>query len=704
MEDLFEGFSESITDWETIREITELDLDEPPPNVDKIDHRIHRFPRQDYSMYGIIPKLEQRTYVRCKDCKLIFSSQDIMYHKTCAATTEKTKTPEKKPKTRGATNRKKSNTFPLPLGFSSKTSSPNRAQKDTKETSSKINKHLTGQGTTTPLKYHEINSAITEPELKGASPGVPSPSCLSNDSLSLDGDSSSPLRTSSTRSSKKLTRKHKLTKEYDPDFHCGVVDAHKGPCMRSITCSNHRIQLKKLVPGRSKDIHQLISEKRLAKERDLLLNQSIAENEKMETVNTTVEEAEQTPVVISGTSIEVSSQLSTSTSDMIDISRQHVIEESVDEEVLEVKDDMKHSEEYIEALHNPNNLQELKFSASLMDQENCLKSLEGYDFTQFNTISPEKEDINYFTNLNNIRFASNQDMKFFENFDFTHLAPLAEDYDCGKPLRLAEIQPMFPLEVQEKKEDTFLSEAIANVSMLEAKPLSFKIQRPLEHQAFRLAEIQPMSPLEVQEKKEDTFLSEGIANISMIEAKPVNFNIGKSLEQEEFTLAEIQPMSPFELQEENEEDTFMSKAIANVPAIEAKPVSFKIPDVESDVFGISTHPNPIALPNYGTKNVGGAILLNKPHMQCQRNDILRAVNDSRVNFAVNQTSSKSKKNHCTVSANDSDIEYKQMRLDPNLNHFLMQCEIRKPYNEVLLEECLQENYARNTFTSTIDFE
>lgn len=40
---------------------------------------------------------------------------------------------------------------------------------------------------------------------------------------------------------KKSKRSNKVTKDYDPDVHCGVVEGNKGPCTRSITCSNHRV-------------------------------------------------------------------------------------------------------------------------------------------------------------------------------------------------------------------------------------------------------------------------------------------------------------------------------------------------------------------------------------------------------------------------------------------------------------------------------
>lgn len=601
MEDYFESFSENITEWETAREMTELDLDDPPRNVEKIDHRIHRFPRQDFIMYGIIPKMEQRTYIKCRECKLIFSPLDILFHKTCLSTTtpSKSQASERKTKSRGSSSKKNLNNFPLPRVFA-KTSSPNRGHnKDTLKT-----QKLGTNQSTTSLKYSEVN-VILEPEIKGASPDAPSPSCLSNDSLSLDGDSSSPKITSSSRSSKK-SRKIKSTKEFNPDLHCGVIDAHKGPCLRSITCSNHRIQLKKLVPGRSKDIHQLITEKRLAKERDLF-NQSAPESDKVECINM----VEQIPVVIDNSFNDVS------TSEIID-TKQNMIDDCI-EEAEEIKGDMKHSEEFVDNLHDTNHLQEFKFtSMSPLHEESSIKSLENFDFTQIAQMPTLKEE-NYFEPLENLRFTSkhsisldqHEGIKFIENFDFTDMAPLS-------PLR-----------------EEFNCKPIEEVSM---------------------AQIQPMSPLE--------------------QDLPLN------------------------------EDPFVSNSIVSIPITDDRPRSFKIPDLDLEFNSGGSHPKPLVVPNYGMKKFGGAVLFNKPQIQLQRNDILRAVNDSRINFSLFDGTNlvKTKRNHCNMALTDSDIEYKQMRLDPNLNHFLMQCEIRKPFDEVSLEECLQENFGRNTFTSTIDFE
>lgn len=559
MDEHFEGFPEGVTDWETIMQLTKLDLDYPLINEQTNHLEVHRqFARQDIVMYGLMPKMEGKIFVKCKDCKLIFSPIDILFHKTCIGTCTPTKlhVSDKKSKSRSGSSKKAQKNFTLRPAIA-KTSSPNRNHNKDKDSNAKINANQSGD-----LKMQDIIvNLIPEPEIKGTSPDVPSPSCLSNDSLSLDGDSSSPI-ISNSRNTKKF-RKAKSVKEFDPDRHCGVIDSHKGPCLRSITCSNHRIQLKKLVQGRSKDIHQLITEKRLARERDLL-NQSLPENGKTETSDL----AEQIPVVITTHSEENLNEIVTP--DLIEI-EQNIMDCA--EEVIEFKDETKQSNDLIENIHEANL------------SENFIASTD--------TMTPLFPD---FT------------VKSLENYDFVPL------------------EPMSPL-------------------------LEYNID-----QTFELSQIQPMSPL-----KQDTPLKE---------------------------------------------ESFLADSISNVPVTDDPPTTFKIPDMEFDCNNFGSHPKPMALPNYGMKKIGGAVLVNKRHLHLQRNDILRAVNDSRINFSLfgGTSLSRMKRNHCNSSLMDNGLEYKQMRVDPNLNHFLMQCEIRKPFDDVSLEECLQENFGRNTFTSTIDFE
>lgn len=570
MEDHFESFSEHITEWDTIRDVIELDLDDPPYKEDR-----NRFPRKDFVLYGTTPKLEQKVFVKCRDCAIIFNPLDISYHRNCVGTYSPTKVQvcERRSKNRGGSRSKKIlNNFAVPP-ITGKTYSPNRSiNKDKGEPKTKLNQSI---GTT---KVQEMINIIPESEIKGTSPDIPSPSCLSNDSLSLDGDSSSPKVTSSVRTSKKsCSRKAKSAKEFDPDLHCGVMDAHKGPCLRSITCSNHRIQLKKLVVGRSKDIHQLITEKRLAKERDLL-NQLMPEIDKIESVSL----VEHIPV--ESTPMDVLTEVATS--DMIEVKQE-----------LEV-DNMKHPVQYFEALNSRSGLNYSMRSMSPIHL-NSIKTMEIFDV-------PMKEEVNNspLENFGFVSFGQENGMKSIINLDFTQtlMTPPKDEYEIK-------------------------------------------------------------------------------------ETESVQFS--------------FQPMSPFR----EDKPPVKHESFVNIPVTENKHVAFKIPDMEVEENSLELYPTPFTTHSFGIKNFGGALLSTKYQIQSQRNDILRAVNDARINFPLDGLHvSRTNRNPCNLPLIDKDIDYKQMRVDPNLNHLLMQCEIRKPFDETLSDECLQENFGRNTFPSTIDFE
>ncbi|KAL1493180.1 hypothetical protein ABEB36_011286 [Hypothenemus hampei] len=127
---------------------------------------------------------------------------------------------------------------------------------------------------------HNSHSHISKPSTKAMPMDTLPPSSSSSSShhhhgTSSSSHSSSKHKKSSSSSSKRSTSsssptssKNSIHKNYDPDIHCGVMDGSRGPCMRSITCSNHRLQHRKQVSGRSKDIRQLITEKKASKEND----------------------------------------------------------------------------------------------------------------------------------------------------------------------------------------------------------------------------------------------------------------------------------------------------------------------------------------------------------------------------------------------------------------------------------------------------
>ncbi|XP_057668313.1 ataxin-7-like protein 1 isoform X2 [Diorhabda carinulata] len=294
MEELFETFSEDITKWKDIKDIIDLDLDCGMRNDYKNKASVPLLPRRDVLLYGTIPKMEQRVYTKCKECRLVFNPRHILSHKSCPAKSHSTShSLKKKVKSKGnGTKKSYSNLPPPPLFKKSpspslttvtlnipeisvpKVSSPKTSKVSTISSTSSAVMTISSSSNKSDTRIPSNTSS-----LKSHSPKSPSKSSISSSehspkSKSQTGENNSSSSNSSSSSnrhkkSRKSNSNTKITKEFDPDVHCGVVEGTKGPCTRSITCSNHRIQLRKLVAGRSKDIHQLIAERKTVKEKDL---------------------------------------------------------------------------------------------------------------------------------------------------------------------------------------------------------------------------------------------------------------------------------------------------------------------------------------------------------------------------------------------------------------------------------------------------
>ncbi|CAG9816466.1 unnamed protein product [Phaedon cochleariae] len=280
MEDYFEGFSEEITRWEIIKEMIDLDLDDEFNTEHKLVQGVQLLPRQDVILYGTIPKIEKRIYTKCKECRLVFNPRDISSHKTCPGKSHSSSHGlEKKIKSKGGSSKKSHSSLPPPPLFKKppcpSTTPPTPPVTIPEPANPKLPipkppKAIPSTPPPTPIATPIAPTPTPPPK---AEPRVLSPSKSTPKSTAgpTEGSSSSSSSGSSSRhkKSRKSNSSAKITKEFDPDTHCGVVEGSRGPCTRSITCSNHRIQLRKLVPGRSKDIHQLIAERKTAKEKEL---------------------------------------------------------------------------------------------------------------------------------------------------------------------------------------------------------------------------------------------------------------------------------------------------------------------------------------------------------------------------------------------------------------------------------------------------
>ncbi|XP_060537301.1 ataxin-7-like protein 1 [Cylas formicarius] len=306
--------------WDAVKKLV-MKIEEEAGDQEKFDPGVRLLPRSDVTLYGIIPKLEKQILYRCKVCKIVFNPRDILSHKNCLAPPHIAQQPLSKKKviSKGKKKKTQSRVTPSPPPLSKKAQTPPIASTSilTSNTLPELKVSVSKVILPKIPKSSSVSSCITsstasssKPEIRVTSTlskvtSVHSPRSNSTNShiskspaksplvtpmdtlpvpspLSTDGSSTSTAGTSaacssgSNRYNKKSKRSSNIsisnkvvTKDYDPDVHCGVTEGNRGPCTRSITCSNHRIQLRKLVPGRSKDIHQLIAERKAAKEKDL---------------------------------------------------------------------------------------------------------------------------------------------------------------------------------------------------------------------------------------------------------------------------------------------------------------------------------------------------------------------------------------------------------------------------------------------------
>lgn len=307
--DLFESFSEDITKWEVLRDMVDLDLnDNFSDDSVKSGPRVQLLPRKCITLFGNIPKMEQRIYSKCKECRLIFNPRNILSHRVCLGRgySFSSSSFDLKKKSKSKSSKKSHSNTPSPPPFK-KPPSPTTPVSSSaitdlsKMLSSKVPKVSTSINVSPPptSSSHKsssrlsssshnsktVSSHLTRSEHHHSSSKTPKSSSSSTDisngstSTSKSSSSSSHSSSSSSSSRHKKSRKSsssnsKSNEEYDPNIHCGVVENNKGPCTRSLSCSNHRSHLRKLVSSRSKEVHHLIAERKTLKEKDTKHNNS----------------------------------------------------------------------------------------------------------------------------------------------------------------------------------------------------------------------------------------------------------------------------------------------------------------------------------------------------------------------------------------------------------------------------------------------
>ncbi|XP_070405453.1 ataxin-7 isoform X2 [Nothobranchius furzeri] len=101
-------------------------------------------------------------------------------------------------------------------------------------------------------------------------PSIPKPPLLASGQI-LNGKNPvvDKKQDSSSTSSRRHFNKKVSEREFNPDIHCGVMDAAHKPCTRSLTCKTHSLSHRRAVPGRKKRFDILLAEhKNRARERE----------------------------------------------------------------------------------------------------------------------------------------------------------------------------------------------------------------------------------------------------------------------------------------------------------------------------------------------------------------------------------------------------------------------------------------------------
>ncbi|KAG5870316.1 hypothetical protein JTB14_038400 [Gonioctena quinquepunctata] len=98
--------------------MVDLDLDDELQNEHKTVPSVQLLPRQDVFLYGTIPKMEQRVYTKCKECRIIFNPRDILSHKSCPGKSHSSShSLKKKVKSKGSSSKKSHSNLPPPPLF-----------------------------------------------------------------------------------------------------------------------------------------------------------------------------------------------------------------------------------------------------------------------------------------------------------------------------------------------------------------------------------------------------------------------------------------------------------------------------------------------------------------------------------------------------------------------------------------------------------
>ncbi|EFA10966.2 uncharacterized protein LOC100142225 [Tribolium castaneum] len=262
MDNYFESTLENVLRWEFLDHVDVSSVLEEvgEDNNHGIQKTVCSLQREYISLYGSHPKMEDRVFSTCGVCEQVFNPQVVANHREHCPGKNKIQSQQLKKKVKSK-KKLQGSSVPLPPLFKKETLGPPVLSKFSDISPPQVSRLAPD---VLPLPEPIVAPKANEIEPSVPSPPTPPPPPLPPSPLH-DGPPEEPASARHKKSKKSST---KALREYDPDIHCGVVDGLKGPCTRSITCSNHKIQLRKSVPGRSKNIHVLIAEKKAAKEKD----------------------------------------------------------------------------------------------------------------------------------------------------------------------------------------------------------------------------------------------------------------------------------------------------------------------------------------------------------------------------------------------------------------------------------------------------
>ncbi|KAK9890123.1 hypothetical protein WA026_008932 [Henosepilachna vigintioctopunctata] len=218
-----------------------------------VEQNVQLLPRQDVSLYGIIPKMERRSFSSCKQCKHVFNPRDVLLHKNCALKVKSQHVSHFKKKVKT-----KKNPVPLPPLFPTGLEGVSPLE-GLNATELRPNSIFIANANELPQIIADASPTLAKPSPHPDDVGgfpLPSTHSLpmeqspssdntafnnSVDKVSSTNTQSSHAYSNNHASSKSKKRKYSKSHNREPDTsaHYDSVEDTKGPCTRSIKYSNH---------------------------------------------------------------------------------------------------------------------------------------------------------------------------------------------------------------------------------------------------------------------------------------------------------------------------------------------------------------------------------------------------------------------------------------------------------------------------------